>query len=271
MGSIASAIGQGVGSLVGGFMGGAGLESKFTPQQAQLIEQQNLLQQLQAAQTGSTGLTGQQQALAQALLAQSQGQGPAMDVVRQAQERANLQGAGMLASARGVNPALAARQAAQQAAAGQQAVAGGAGQLAMQSQQQLGNLYGTMGTQGLQQQQLLQNALADQNRARLENVLGTQRMAQQAEAASIGARGSVIGGLFGAAGAAMQGGGKAFGGFIDGAANVPGDSPANDTVPAMLSPGEIVIPRSAAGDADAAKAFIDHLMNGKSRKAKKGG
>jgi len=248
MGSIASAIGQGVGSLVGGFMGGAGLESKFTPQQAQLIEQQNLLQQLQAAQTGSTGLTGQQQALAQALLAQSQGQGPAMDVVRQAQERANLQ-----------------------AAAGQQAVAGGAGQLAMQSQQQLGNLYGTMGTQGLQQQQLLQNALAEQNRARLENVLGTQRMTQQAEAASIGARGSVIGGLFGAAGAAMQGGGKAYGGFIDGAANVPGDSPANDTVPAMLSPGEIVIPRSAAGDADAAKAFIDHLMNGKSRKAKKGG
>lgn len=34
------------------------------------------------------------------------------------------------------------------------------------------------------------------------------------------------------------------GGQVPGTANVPGDSPLNDTVPAMLSPGEYVIPRS---------------------------
>lgn len=34
------------------------------------------------------------------------------------------------------------------------------------------------------------------------------------------------------------------GGHVDGQAQVKGDSPKNDTVPAMLSPGEVVIPRS---------------------------
>ncbi len=34
------------------------------------------------------------------------------------------------------------------------------------------------------------------------------------------------------------------GGIVDGKARVKGDSPLNDTVPAMLSPGEIVVPRS---------------------------
>lgn len=36
------------------------------------------------------------------------------------------------------------------------------------------------------------------------------------------------------------------GGEVPGQAKVPGDHPANDTVPAMLSPGELVIPRSMA-------------------------
>jgi hypothetical protein len=35
----------------------------------------------------------------------------------------------------------------------------------------------------------------------------------------------------------------------------------------MLSPGEIVIPRSKADDPEAAKAFIDHLLKNKKRKA----
>lgn len=55
-------------------------------------------------------------------------------------------------------------------------------------------------------------------------------------------------------------GGKAHGGFIEGLAKVQGDSLKNDVVPTMLSPGEIVIPRTAATSADKAKAFIDHLM-----------
>lgn len=40
---------------------------------------------------------------------------------------------------------------------------------------------------------------------------------------------------------------------------VPTDSEKNDNVPAMLSPGEIVIPKSFAHDKDLAKAYIDYL------------
>lgn len=50
------------------------------------------------------------------------------------------------------------------------------------------------------------------------------------------------------------------GGRVPGQASVPGDSKENDTVPAMLSPGEIVIPRSLANSPVRAKKFIEHLM-----------
>jgi hypothetical protein len=44
------------------------------------------------------------------------------------------------------------------------------------------------------------------------------------------------------------------------AAPVPGDSPQNDVVPAQLSPGEIVIPRSAvASGRGGIMSFIDAL------------
>lgn len=51
----------------------------------------------------------------------------------------------------------------------------------------------------------------------------------------------------------------AHGGRIDGHASVEGDDYRNDTVPAMLSPGEIVIPRTAARDKTKAKQFLDAL------------
>jgi hypothetical protein len=47
------------------------------------------------------------------------------------------------------------------------------------------------------------------------------------------------------------------GGHVPGKAKVDGDSPKNDTVPAWLSPGEIVIPRSKVKDPEAAKRFIE--------------
>ena len=53
------------------------------------------------------------------------------------------------------------------------------------------------------------------------------------------------------------------GGQVAGKATVQGDSPSNDTVPAVLSPGEIVIPRSIAQSKDAPKkaaAFVAALM-----------
>lgn len=63
-------------------------------------------------------------------------------------------------------------------------------------------------------------------------------------------------------------GGQAFDddGFVPGQAEVPGDDERNDEVPAMLSPGEIVIPRSIAQSPDApqgAAQFVAHLMRRK--------
>lgn len=53
------------------------------------------------------------------------------------------------------------------------------------------------------------------------------------------------------------------GGSVPGKAKVAGDSKKNDTVKAMLSPGEIVIPRSHAMTPHLAKAYIDHLYGKK--------
>jgi hypothetical protein len=49
------------------------------------------------------------------------------------------------------------------------------------------------------------------------------------------------------------------GGNVPGHAKVPGNSPKNDTVPAWLSPGEVVIPRSIAHSPEKSKKFIDLL------------
>lgn len=51
----------------------------------------------------------------------------------------------------------------------------------------------------------------------------------------------------------------AHGGKVPGISPVPGDSPKNDKVPAMLSPGEVVIPRSHAQTPQTAASFIKHL------------
>lgn len=53
------------------------------------------------------------------------------------------------------------------------------------------------------------------------------------------------------------------GGKIGGRAPVQGDSEQNDKVPALLSPGEIVIPRSATSDPDEAHQFVDKIMRKK--------
>lgn len=59
------------------------------------------------------------------------------------------------------------------------------------------------------------------------------------------------------------------GGVVPGEAKVPGDHPANDTVPTMLSPGEIVIPRSVA-QKDHNSDAIDSLLKAMSSMQKKG-
>lgn len=53
------------------------------------------------------------------------------------------------------------------------------------------------------------------------------------------------------------------GGTVPGKASVSGDHPQNDSVPVMLSPGEVVVPRSVANNPDMAKQFVEHVMRNK--------
>lgn len=59
------------------------------------------------------------------------------------------------------------------------------------------------------------------------------------------------------------------GGFVPGEAKKEGDSPENDTVPALLSPGEIVIPRTLADNPEKAKSFIESILENRKSKEKK--
>lgn len=98
---------------------------------------------------------GQQGDLANMLLAQSQGQGPniAQMQLQQATNRNIQQGAGLIGSARGMNPALQARLIANQTANANQQAAGQSG--LMRAQQQLAaqgalaNVYGQQGNLAL--------------------------------------------------------------------------------------------------------------------------
>lgn len=57
------------------------------------------------------------------------------------------------------------------------------------------------------------------------------------------------------------------GGNVPGKAKVSGDSEKNDTVPTMLSPGEVVIPRSITESPDMEKKVIEFLKHLKSKKS----
>jgi hypothetical protein len=60
------------------------------------------------------------------------------------------------------------------------------------------------------------------------------------------------------------------GGPVPGRPKVDGDSPKNDTVPAMLSPGEVVLPRSVANDPEAPDKAAKFVASLKGRRAPKG-
>lgn len=88
-----------------------------------------------------------------------------------------------------------------------------------------------------------------------------------AAGSTLGVPGMVGGAMLGAVAGGMYEGGK-----VPGQAQVPGDHPANDTVPAMLSPGEVVIPRSVvqAAEKDHASDAIDNLLKAMAAMQKRG-
>ncbi len=213
--------------------------------------------------------------------------------------------AALMAGQRGAaaNPGMIARQAAQQGGALQQQAAGQGATL--QAQQQLAGMNALQNQQAMMQQlagtqvQQQQNALmqgsntALQGQQNVNSMVGSQNNADASiAAANQKSQASGLGGLIGGAATALtgipfkaDGGvieepsgpqsvlGKFFamqsGGTVPGKATVKGDSRQNDTVPAMLSPGEIVVPRTAAKDPKKAAAFAASVAMRQQKKGKK--
>lgn len=273
-----------------------GLSAKNSYRAQNPLDPGTYAEQIAAGQQNFNQNQANQQLLAQQLMSQTKGEGPnpAQIMLQNASNKNAATAAGQIASQKGINPGLAQRTIAQsnanigQQAAGQGALMGAEQQIA--AQHNLAGLYGQQGGQNLQNQQLLNDAL-------LKSTLGTQGINANIEAQNtagqnqlwgsvLGAGGSLLGaGLSGRGGGGSAGvqqasnygdmGGQsnldvsgyaAHGGYIPGYAAHGGDSYANDTVPTMLSPGEIVIPRTKAKDPDSAKEFIDHLMKSKGKK-----
>lgn len=242
---------------------------------AGLNQQQSFLQALQA----QNGL-GNQSSVFNQLQAQANGTGPsvAQTQLNQATGQNVANQAALAAGQRGssANAGLMARQAGMQGANIQQNAAGQAATLrANETTNALGQM-GSLANQQVNQQQTglqnysntalnaqsnVLNGIAGQNSAAIQNQAGVNSADAQFQSA-------IIGGIAGGAGAALTAGGNkkvaaAHGAIVPGEATVPGDSPVNDTVQAILSPGEIVIPRSIAEHPNApemAAAFIQGLM-----------
>ncbi len=213
MGSVISDVAQGVGGLFGfnqGLAEGMGALGQYNAQAPNINRQDfNPMIQDQIAQ---------QKQLADQLRTQSQGAGPnpAMEQLRQTTQNNIQQNTGMIASQKGINPALATRMAAQNAgmmnqqAAGQGAVMRANQQLAAQQQ---------LGQQVLGMNQLFQGANAAQNQAINQGSLGAQGLMAQQELQNAQQRGlissSMLNNVSGMATKLIGGGGGfAYGGMV---------------------------------------------------------
>jgi hypothetical protein len=289
-------------------------QSTFQAQQAPLDEISGYgnavaggAQGVQAAQIAAGRTAAGQKALAAQLAQQVLGKGPnpALEQLKQTTGQNIQQATGMIASQKGINPALATRVAAlaganaNQTAAGQAATQAAQQQLAAQNLQaqalstqrgqdiaQQNSALGLMGTAGqlqqgqnaqriqnLAQQQALNQGTASQNAA-LANQAGltNAQLATNAATTNAGTNTQILGGVLsglGAAAATFAKGGKVDfrkGGNVPGKAKVKGDSEENDTVPAMVSPGEIVVPRTVAQSPNAPEEAARFVAALKARK-----
>ena len=224
------------------------------------------------------------------LTQQANGQGPsaAQGMLQQQTQANNANAASAVASQRGMNPAAAAKLILDQQAGQQQQAAGqGATMRAHEMLSARGQLGSAINTQRGQNLSAFGQAGGLENQAQL----GSQGINAGITGANSSAVGKLLGGGLSALGAVAGmppggggGGGNAIpdasagsygqnyaiGGPIPGAAPVAGDSPRNDTVHAMLSPGEIVLPRSVAQAEDApgkARAFVEAVRRKKDAEA----
>lgn len=190
-----------------------GLGQMFTAQNnfqaaAPGITTQNLGAPLAISQDQSQAVYNNQANLAQQLMAQSQGQGPnpaQQQLAQSTGQNIAAQGA-LMAGQRGAssNPALIARQAAEQGAATQQQSVGQAATLGAQQQlgaeSSLAGVYGQQGNEANQQQSILQGAQAAQNSAITTGQLGSQQINANTSAQNTAAQNSTTGGILSALG-----------------------------------------------------------------------
>lgn len=280
---------------MGGLFGGNQFQA-YAPN----VAQQQLQNPINQSQDQFNNNIANQGTLAQQLALQAQGQGPnpALSQLQQSTNANSQQAAAQAASTAGINPALAARLAVDAGANANQQAAGQAATMRanqeLGAQGQLANLYGQMGGQQIQNQSTLQGALANQNQLYSQNQLEPQRINGQIQQSNNQQAGQIFGGLINGAGGLLgKGLGLASGGPVPsrlpdhlqavasiyhptidfrsggpvpGQAQVAGDSPQNDTVPAMVSPGEVVLPRSVSQSQDApskAEEFMKHIQDKK--------
>ena len=224
------------------------------------------------------GVGEEQRRLAEALRAQAEGRTPSLAAMQYARalEQSQAAAASQLASARGLSPAMAQQLLMTQQAGARQAAAGKSAEMRLQEQQAAQAGLANILTQQ-RQQSLLGGQVAgglgeqagqlgyQQQRLEQERLVTEQNLRRQEAAATEGA----ISGLVQGAGAGLIKGfvkPAAKGGEIKGRSKFNGDTRTNDTVPALLSPGEIVLPRSVAQSEDApekSKKFVEAI---KSRK-----
>lgn len=259
-------VGGGIAGFVYGGPAGAAVGASLGGQLGGVIGGQQDLQPYDASPSA------EEQAFMAKLQQQAAGNGPsvAAEQMKIGADKANQNASALAASQRGVNPALAARLAADAQAANNQNVIQQTG--ALRAQEQLGSqdLIGRMlasqrGT-GLQAAQLNQqaNQYNTQNRNNMLSALGNAGMmylgSQQAESPKVDAAG-------GTTNYSQNYLNAAHGAIVEGKAKVAGDSKKNDTVAAMLSPGEMVIPKTVVGQGpDAIKKFAAALIKKESAK-----
>lgn len=175
------------------------------------------------------------------------GSGAWEDQLARATQQGTASATALGQSAAGVDPMAQRRNIGNATAGVEQRAAGQAetlrAQTQQQAQEQLAGIYSAQGS--LDAQQAAEQAAARQGRRE-----ANQAITDKANSINQG----IYGGIGGAVLSLLSNGGP-----VPGKAKVFGDDSANDTVPAMLSPGEIVLPRSvthAENPEAASAAFV---------------
>lgn len=285
--NLADAVARGQQQQMQGFdmasQAGAGQSSLADALRAQMPGQGPSLAQLQLQ-----GATDRNQQMAAGALAGQRGINPALAARMIGQQSAgmNQQAAGQSAQIR-MQEQLAAQQqlanvlaqqrqgALGQAGAGQD-LFGTSGQLTLGQQGQNTQMVGTLGNLQQGQNALQVEEALGRGKLNLAAAQGDQQAEIDAQRINSGvaeqnaaAKAAAFKGVTDAAGKAVSTfAGMSEGGRVPGKAKVAGDSDENDTVPTMLSPGEVVLPRTVADDPEQAADFVAELLGKKKKKPK---